>query len=300
LIGLLCLIWGSTWLVIRRGLDDLPPFTSAAARFALASLVMAALAPWLARREGGSKPSWRLVIVLGVLNFGLSYGIVYWTETHLPSSLVCVLWSVFPLVQAGFGHAWLPGERLVGRQWFGLVLGLAGVVLLFLTDLRELGPTAVPAGLILLISPIISAVGTLYVKRHAAGTSSVLLNRNALAVGALLLLVLAGVREGGAEAVWSPTAVGSILYLAVMGTVVSFGVYFWLLRYATAWLLSLIAYVTPLIALWLGATVGGERVGSFTIAGTATILMGVALVLASRGGSRGRRAAAAGAETAGA
>ena len=282
LVALICLIWGTTWLVVRIGLDHLPPFSAAAMRFAVAWLVMVGLAPWLARREGGAPPSWRLVAVLGGLNFAGSYGIVYWTETRLPSGLVAVLWSIFPLMQSALAHGRMPGEDLVGRQWVGLALGMAGVALLFVTDLRSFGPEAVPTGLILLLSPFISAVGTLYAKRHGAGTSSVLLNRNAMGLGALLLGLLAVVSERPTEIAWSPAAVGSIFYLAVMGTVVTFSVYFWLLRYATAWVLGLVAYVAPLIALWVGASLGGEAVGAFTIAGTATILIGVALVLTAR------------------
>ena len=284
LVTLICLIWGTTWLVVRIGLHDLPPFSAAAMRFGLAWLVMVGVAPWLARREGGAPPGWKLVAVLGGLNFAGSYGIVYWTETRLPSGLVAVLWSIFPLMQSGLAHGRIPGEDIVGRQWFGLALGMAGVALLFVTDLRSFGPEAIPTGLVLLLSPFISAVGTLYAKRHGAGTSSALLNRNAMGLGALLLGLLALVSERPAEIVWTPTAVGSIFYLAVMGTVVTFSVYFWLLRYATAWVLGLVAYVAPLIALWVGASLGGEAIGPFTIAGTATILVGVALVLTARGG----------------
>lgn len=305
LIGLLCLIWGSTWLVIRGGLVDVPPLTGAAARFVVAGTLMALLAPALARREGGGRPGWRLSVVLGTLNIAASYAIVYRTETVLPSGLVSVLWSVFPLMLGVLAHVWLPSERLVGRQWLGLVLGFAGVAALFATDLRGLGPAAVPAGLLLLLSPAVSAVGNVIVKRDGAHVSSALLTRNGMALGGALLCAAAWGAERDAPVRVSAAAVGSVLYLALFGSVVAFGLYFWLLRPAPAYELGMIAYVTPVIALLLGATVGDEPVGATTILGTALVLSGVALVLLGRVGRADARAqpatgAALGARDAGA
>ncbi len=276
-VVVLCIIWGSTWIIIREGLDDLPPYTAAAVRFAVAWVVMLLVAPALARREGGSRPPLMMVLMMGLLNFGASYAIVYWCETILPSGLVSVLWAVFPMMMALSGHFAL-GERLVGRQGLGFVVGFVGVGLLFATDIRAVGPEAVPAGLLLLLSPLVSCIGTTYVKRHGKGTSSVLLNRDGMFVGALVLALFA-LGERGQEMVWSKTAVASVLYLATVGTVLTFGVYYWLMRYASASALSLIAYVTPLIALTLGALLRAEPLSANTVAGTAAILAGVALVL---------------------
>src|SRR6188768_2424435 len=113
LIGVLSLIWGSTWVVIAKGLETLPPYTSATARFALAALVMAVLAPRLARAEGGTRPARWLALAVGSTSFGASYALVYWSETRLPSGVVCVLWSVFPILMALSSHFFL-GHRLAG------------------------------------------------------------------------------------------------------------------------------------------------------------------------------------------
>jgi len=284
LTALLCLIWGSTWVVIAGGLESLPPFGSAAARFTLAALAMTGLAAAFARREGGVRPSLSLSLVLGALNFGGSYGVVYWSETHLPSGLTSVLWAVFPMLQAVLGHLYLPGERVGPAQLAGFGLGLAGVVLLFATVLRGIGPEAVPAGSILLLSPLVSAIGTTYVKKHGGGTSSLALNRNGMWIGAALLWAMTLLFEREAEFILDARAVGTVLYLALVGTVVAFGLYFWLLRHTTANRLSVIAYVTPGIALTLGVLVGREPFTPYTLAGLAAILAGVFLV--HRGGAR--------------
>jgi len=278
-IALMCGIWGSTWIVIKSGLADLPPFTSAAARFVVAALVMSAAAPFLHAREGGAAPPLRLWVIVGATNFGLSYGIVYWSETRLPSGIVALLWAVFPLIMAALAHRYVPGERLHGRQWLGFVAGFAGIALLFATDLVNFGPEGVPAACVLLVSPLVSALGTLYLKLHGAGVSSVLTNRNGMCLGAVMLCAAALGAERGVAAHWTGQALFSVAYLAVAGTVVTFGLYFWLLRHAPAHRLSLISNVTPAIALGLGWSVGGEPVTLHTLAGSALVLVGVLLVI---------------------
>jgi drug/metabolite transporter (DMT)-like permease len=168
------------------------------------------------------------------------------------------------------------------------VVGFAGVALLFATDLTSLGAEAVPMGLLLLVSPLAAAVGNLTVKRLGGGTSSVLLNRGGMLLGGVLLASLALATEDAGAARWSAAAIGSILYLSLIGTVVAFGLYFWLLRYAPAHQLALIAYVTPVIALALGVVLAAEPFGPSTLAGAALILSGVGLVMRPRSRQRPR------------
>lgn len=278
-IGVLSLIWGSTWIVIAKGLASLPPFTSAGVRFTLAAVVMALIAPHFARKEGGAKPKPALWVQVGLTSFTASYAIVYWTETRLPSAITCILWSVFPMTMALSSHFFL-GHRLRGvRPWLGFALGFVGVVLLYATDVRALGPEALVAALVLLGSPLVSCYSTTVLKRDGAGVSSVLVNRNGMALGALLLSALAFLFERDLPRTWDGTAIASIVYLALVGTVLGFGLYFWLLRHVPAHEVALISYLTPAVAVVLGAVFGGEQLTLFTLAGCATILAGVYLVM---------------------
>ncbi len=205
-VSVLCLIWGSTWLVIREGLRDLPPFYSAGVRFSVAAVLMLALAPVLARREGGDKPPPWLWISSGIFNFAVAYAVVYWCEQTLPSGLVSLLWAVFPMLVAVSGHFLLPGERLRGRQWLGFVVGFVGVGLLFRTDLAGLSPDAATTGALLMLSPIAACIGNTLVKRHGQDVSSAWLNRNGMALAAVLLLALASLTEVDASVRWTPRA----------------------------------------------------------------------------------------------
>jgi len=284
LIVVLCLIWGSTWLVIKGGLRDLPPFTSAGVRFAIAAVIMIGVAALLGRREGGEKPPVWLWIVQGTSSFAMSYGIVYHTETILPSGLVSLLFGVYPMLQAVAGHFFLDDEHLKSYQWIGFGVGLLGLVLLFRTDLQSFGPEGIPTGLLLMLSPISVVIGTTLVKRFGGGVNSTLLNRNGMFVGAALLLGAAFALERDAVVTWTPAAIASVLYLAIIGTVVTFSLFFWLLRSAPAHKMALIAYVTPAIALFLGWAFAGEPITASTLAGAGLILTGVLLVVHRRPG----------------
>lgn len=296
LLGCTCAAWGSTWLVIKWGIDDVPPLTAAALRFLLAGGVLAALAPWLAQREGGGRPPWSAVVAQGVCQFALNYALVYYAETVLPSGLVSVLWSVFPLLVALGGHFVTRAERLHTRQWLGGVLAFSGVALLFVTDVARISRDAIAWGLLVLLAPAATAASTLVVKQRAASASSILLNRDSMLLGSALLFGLAAAFERGQPSTFSPSAIGSIAYLALVGSVFTFGVYMWLLRHLPAYLLSLTSFVTPVIALGFGALAGGEPLTLHTLAGAALVLLGVGLTLraarAARAASRRARSLA--------
>jgi drug/metabolite transporter (DMT)-like permease len=281
LLGLTCIAWGSTWLVIKWGLHDLPPLTSASLRFLLAGSVMAGLAPWVVPREGGARPAWSVVVAQGVCQFTLNYALVYYAETILPSGLVSVLWSVYPLLVALGGHFVTKAERLETRQWVGGALAFSGVVLLFITDVSSISRDAIAWGLLVLLAPTAVAASTLLIKQRAAGASSVLLNRDSMLIGSALLFVVALAFERDSPRTFSATALGSIAYLALVGTVFTFGVYMWLLRHLSAYLLSLTSFVVPVLALSFGALAGGEALTLTTLLGTALVLFGLGLTLKS-------------------
>jgi len=286
-VGLLGVIWGSTWLVIRESLDDLPPFISAATRFTVAWVLMVAVCVVLSKREGGGRAPLWLIGVTGTLNFAGSYGIVYWAEEVLPSALTSILWAVYPLVVAIVAHCLLPDERLNLRQGTGFIVGFLGVVALFASDVHGLGPEAVSRSLVLMISPLIVAVATVLIKRYGANVSSLRLNRDAMLLGAAELWLVVWWTEDLGDAEWTPRAVLAVGYLAAIGTVLTFSVLFWLLRYAPANKLSVIPYVSPVVALLLGVAIAGESLTAMAPLGLVLILVGILLVT----GFAGRRKA---------
>ena len=276
-LAFLCIVWGTTWFFIKWGLDGVQPITAAALRITIAALLMSLVAWKFAAKEGGRKPGLWLMLGMGVLNCGASYAVLYVAEVSLPSGLSSVLWSVYPLLVAVAAHFFLPGERLSWLRCCGLGLGFLGVGMLFQTDVLAMGSEQIGAAAFLMLSPLISAMGTVVVKRYGSDVSSLLLNRGGMFAGSAFLWVLAFALEEPTQTNMGTRGVIALLYLALFGTTLAFGTWFWLMRHMPASKLAVISYTWPLIALWVGAAFGGETVGWHTLLGTAMILSGVAL-----------------------
>lgn len=278
-MAMLCLIWGTSWLVIKIGLQDIPPFTGAALRFLIAGACMIGVAHVLSAREGGGRAPLPVVLAHGTCQFALNYGLVYVCQTVIPSGMVAVIWAVFPLFIALGEHFVVGTQRLSGRKWLGIAISFCGIATLFATDLRAVDARAVPMGLLLLLAPLSVAASTLYFKHKAAGVSSLLLNRDAMWIGAAMLGACAFLLEQPLAVVWTPRALLSLLYLSLMASVLTFGVYFWLLRYVPAYRMSMISFITPVVALLMGTLLGGEPIGPRTVLGALLVLGGVGLAI---------------------
>ena len=278
LVALLCVVWSSTWWAIRVCLETQPPITSCAVRFTVAGLAMAAMTPWLRARERAPAPAAWLWILCGATNFSIGYGVLYIAETVVPSGIAAVLWAIFPLLMAASATCFL-GERLRAMQWLGFAVSFAGICVVFAGDLGGVDEQNVGYAWLLLLSPLIAAFGTTVVKKYGSEASSVLLNRNGMLLGAALLVAWAFVTEDPLAVSWSGRAVVATAYLAIFGTTVTFGIYFWLLRTAPASMLALINYVIPIMAMLFAALMGDGEHGAAAWGGAALVVAGIALVV---------------------
>ncbi len=278
ILALLTLIWGTTWAAIRIGLAGVPPLTGAALRFALASLVLLGVAKALKVRLGATAVERRLWLASGVLNFAVSYGLVYWSEQYLPSALASVIFASFPLFVAVLAHFFLPGERLTPAGAVGVVLGFAGIVILFSEDLTAIGgPQAAFAAAVLPIAPFAASIGQVLVKRWGGGVHPLSLAALPMGICALILGALALLLERGRPVVLDAASVGSILYLSLVGSALAFSLYFYLLNRRPASWVALVAYTSPAVAVLVGVVFLDEPFTLRLVAGTAAVLGGVLL-----------------------
>lgn len=276
--AILTVIWGTTWAAIRIGLRSIPPFTGVALRFGLASAALL-FAAWLKRVPLGrtSRERW-LWLVVTVFTFCISYGVVYWCEQWVPSALASVLFATFPLFVGIGAHLMLPAERLTAAAALGTVLGFVGISVIFSEDFSLLGGRAVAsAGALMLISPFASAVGSLAVKRwghdvHPLSLTSVPMGLTALVMGALALAF-----EGGQPLRFDAVSLGSLVYLGLFGTALTFTLYYWLLAQLPATVMALISYTSPVVAVLAGTLFLDERFTARTVLGSFLVLGGVAL-----------------------
>jgi drug/metabolite transporter (DMT)-like permease len=278
---LLCVIWGSTWLVIKEGYGGLGPFNSASVRFLIAGALMAPFVRIFGARWPQGK-EWLLVLWVGATLFTVDYGLIYWAEKSLDSGLTAVIFSVLPILTAVGAHLYLPAERLTARKLAGTLVATLGVAALFGGTLRLDSSLAVPM-LVILVAAVFAALASLATKKHGLALHPAALNAPAMFVGGVLLAAASlavgdGYRLPAAAATW-----GAIAYLAIAGSIVAFLIYFWLLKTWSATSLSFIAIFTPALALLLGYLVRHERPTGWSALGVVLILAGVLLALTKRG-----------------
>lgn len=284
--AMLCLIWGSTWLAIRIGLEGAPPFLSASLRFVVAAVVLLVLAAVFRSKWPQNRTEWALVGFVGFVLFTADYGLIYWGENNgVPSGLSAILFATFPLQTALVANAFLKSERLTVQKLLGIGVGFGGVVLIFRSQLGTAGPETVFPMLSIVLAATCAAFATVAVKRWGHDTEPITFNAASMAVGAA---ALAGVsliaREPWAVPTW-PQGLGAILYLAIAGSVVTFVAWQWLLKEMQATFLSYIALVIPIVAVVLGASLGNETFDVVDLAGAGIVLLGIYV-------STSRRAAA--------
>jgi len=275
---LLCLIWGSTWIAIKIGLSDAPPLWAASFRFAIAISIMYAIM----RIRRLSLPTnlgrvFRLAYP-GLFIYGASYMLIYLAEVHIDSALTSILFASFPLFIAVLSLWMLKAEPLSVPGWFGIGLGICGMIVIALDSFRTSDELFVGVSLALAAS-LAAAYGILLHKKVAVGENMITVAGLQMVFGAIPILLVAIVFEDLASFNLTAKAAGSVAYLAVFGTVIAFLGYYWLLNRIRVVAVSLIGFVTPLIAIFIGVGLFGERLSLETIWGTGLILSGIVLIL---------------------
>lgn len=273
----LAFIWGSTWIAIRIGLKETPPFISSAIRLLFASLVLSAYTRALGVNHPDDRKTHLILLAVGLAVFGIPYGLIYWGQQSVTSGMASVLFASFPIWVAIEAHFLVPGERLNLPRMAGSILGFAGIVVVFWERVSGGGHSTLPGMAAIVTSAFISGFGSVIGRRYAKRYHPVVWNALPMLYGGILLLAIGLVVERDKPAVWSAQSVGALLYLALIGSCVAFVLYFWLLRHLSTTTVSLIALITPLTAMGLGWIVLREGVTRGMLAGTVLICLGIAL-----------------------
>lgn len=276
----LCGIWGSTWLFIKIGLTDLPPFTFAGIRFVLASLILVSLAAIRGASWPRTRKGWGLIAIVGLLQFSLNYGLVFWGEQHIPSGLAAVLQATFPAFGMVIAHFYLPQERMTTAKVIGVLLGIFGVAVIFSDQLSIGGTMALLGSVALVLSALFGSYGNVLVKAYGRDVDPMVLAAGQMIFGMVPLLAIGLITEGNPLKLrWTVWAVISLMYLVVVGSVIAFALYYWLLRNMQVTKTMLIALVTPVVAVLLGMIVLHEEFNWRLLAGGACIIAGLALIV---------------------
>lgn len=271
-------VWGSTFLAIRVGVREVPPFLLAAFRFAAAGLCLYA---WM-RIKGTPSPTkreWSAALFLGALIFLVDYGCLFWAETRIPSGIAAVVLATIPVFITLLEISILRTQRLTIRLAAALVVGIAGVAVL-MNNSFSLGEAPVnhAGAAALLLAAFTWSLATILSRRLPLPASKPMSSAAQMLTGGILLLVLAAITgefNGFKAQAVSWNAWFSLIYLITAGSIAGFTAYMWLLHYESPTKVGTYAYVNPVVAVALGYLIGGETVGPRTLLGTLLILISV-------------------------
>jgi drug/metabolite transporter (DMT)-like permease len=273
-------VWGSTFLAIAIVVRDLPPFLSMALRHLVAGTL---LFGWVWWRRGGrlalGRREWGAAFVFGGLLFLVSHGGLAWAQQDVPSGVAALLVGTIPLWFAILARLAF-GERLGGRALMGLVLGFAGLALLVDPSGEE---GAEPVGaLVIALGAFTWAAGSLAARRLPLPNDTLLSAAMGMLAGGFLLAAVSGVGGEFDDIHVTAEALAAIGYMVVVGSLIGFSAYVWLLKVAPASTVSTYAYVNPVIAVLLGWAFNDEVITSRTVVAGAAIVVGVALMVSRR------------------
>ncbi|MDL2344416.1 drug/metabolite exporter YedA [Deinococcus sp. MIMF12] len=280
-LGLVYVLWGSTYFGIKVAIESLPPMGMLALRFLAAGALLYAFLRW----RGAPAPTareWRASALVGLLLLGGGTGLVTLAERDASSSVAAMVIAVSPLFASLFARLW--GERTGGREWVGIGIGLVGIVLL---NVGELQATPL-AAVLLILAPLCWTFGSQWSRRLPLPAG--LMGSAAEMLTGAVLLGLLSVVMGERWGTPTPASLWALAYLAVFGSLVAYSAYMYLVAHTRPALATSYAYVNPVVAVLLGVGLGGESLTGLGWVALAVILAGVVLVVWPRGEQAGPEA----------
>jgi drug/metabolite transporter (DMT)-like permease len=279
--AIIYLVWGSTFLAIRVGVREVPPFLLAGMRFFAAGLV---LYVWT-RAQGTPSPTrgeWLAASFLAVLIFVLDYGLLFWAEKRVPSGIAAVMMATIPVFIAIADILLLRTQRLTLRLAIALLVGISGVgILVSHSSSFGQGPIDAAGALALLVAAMSFSLAAVLTRKLTLPESKVMSSGAQMLAGGILLTLAAAVLGEFKGFHVSAVSVGAwlaLVYLIVAGSIIAFTAYVWLIHHESPTKVGTYAYVNPVVAVLLGYFLGGEPLGARTIMGTFLVLISVIVI----------------------
>jgi len=277
--------WGSTFLAIRVGVHEVPPLLLAAMRFLAAGV---ALYGWtvIRREELPAGREWLSISLLAFLIFVVDYGLLFWAEQKVPSGVAAVMLATIPAFTALAEITILRTQKLTIRLASALLIGIAGVAVLTSRTLNLGGAPIDRIGAVsLMIAALSWSIASVLNRKLPLPASKTVSSGAQMLVGGLMLGAISTI--AGEWPAFHPAAVSlgawlALLYLTVVGSIVGFTAYLWLIHHESPTKVGTYAYVNPVVAVILGYLLAGEELGTRTILGTFFVLISVVLITTSR------------------
>ncbi len=249
--AILCLVWGFTWQAIKVSLEGLPPNISAGVRFTLAFVALFLYTLWRRVPLRISRREFQILTVTALLVYTLDYGLIYWGEQYINAGVAAIFFATFPLFTAIFTNFLFRHEHFRADRFIGLVIGFLGIVLVFYDQLvrTQFSLGVLLGSLAVIIGAASAALSLVIVKKYLPSLSPLTLTFHQLWIGGLSLLCIGMCFEDMSSIHLTPRIVSAVLYLGVAGSALAFVLWYWLLQKTSTITVSLIIYITPLVAL---------------------------------------------------
>ena len=276
--GYVCvaLIWGSTWAAIKIGVNDVPPFVFALARAVAVASLLTIVAVALRQPFPRGKRTIAVAVVVGLINIGWSWAIIFWSEQFVPSGLVAVFGAAAPIWTAVLTHFMVKGDRLSALKIVGLALGLAGTVILIGAPDAADGAAGLIATMLLALMAISWSIAAILQSRYLTRVAPIPTVALGTWASVLLLAPLALPQLSEAQR-WTVPSLLAFVYLVVFGTSVGMVVSLWLYRKLRPTTITLIQVIVPAEAILIGTLWLGEPVTVRMLGGAALVVAAVAL-----------------------
>jgi putative membrane protein PagO len=272
---LICLLWGSTWMAIKIGVDELAPIFAAGARFIFASLFFYLLMKVRKVKLQTDYKSIKLYVLMGIFSFVIPFGLVYWAEQFVSSGLTSVLFAIFPILVILFSWISIPDDKIGIYKVGGSLIGFIGIYFIFSDDLSVDISNDLWGMIAILVSATMQAAIAVVIKKHGEALNPLSMNFIPVTIAAAIMLPYGLLFEDLSQMNFSIEAIMSILYLAFFGTVLTFTTYYWLMKRMNIVILSLSSLITPIIAVLLGWYFLGETLSTNDFIGTILVLFGL-------------------------
>ena len=272
---LTCMIWGSTWLAIKIGLESIPPIISAGYRFTLASVLILGVISLRKIKIQTDVIALRLYIAMAFFSFVFPYGLIYWSEQFVPSGLTAILYAVYPFSIAIFSFFMIPSEKIGINKIIGIVISFAGLYVIFSESFTGNLDNYILGLFAVLISAVMQSAIAVSIKKYGHHLHPLAMNFIPMLIAGIVLLVYGFIIEGHLKIKYDYKALFSVFYLALFGSLITFTSYYWLIKRVNIIIVSLITFITPIIALFLGWFFYSEELSLHQIAGCFLVLVGL-------------------------
>jgi len=272
---IISLIWGSTWIAIRFGLDSLTPLIASGLRFLAASVFIFIFMKYKKVNLQTDSLSIKLYFFLGVFSYFIPFGLVYWGEQYVASGLASIIFATFPFMVMLFSFLFLKSEVIDTSKFIGAVVGFLGIYFIFSDDISIKFDDNFSGMIAILLSSILQAGSAVTIKKYGKHLNPISMNLLPVLFGGILLVLSGILTEDLSKLIFNSKAIFSVVYLALFGTLITFTIYYWLLKKINIVILSLSSFITPIIAVFLGWIILNEELNHSDIVGSVFVLIGL-------------------------